>query len=406
MRILVVDDDNGKVVDVVKVVEQAGIDSSAIEVATTAASALKMLEANTYDLLVVDLVLPRRIGEPPIADGGAELVQKIHRSDSVRVPEFIVGLTADREALERSMVSFSNLLWSIELSGNDQTQWKVRLQQKLHHLRSREQQREPTGFEKVECDVLFVCALPEPELSELHKASEVSWEQCSFDFDSNLYWKSAFERDGRKITAFSTSLPQMGLVAASTAVSQAVRTLSPKVVVMSGICAGRKGDCELGDVIAASITWDYGSGKFIESDGVVVFEPAPIHVLVDATIQSCIKGICADPELVKKFYESCPGFRPGKPSKVHFGPMASGAAVQNYRDFFTGVADQNRKILGVDMEAFGVAWACHQSVSPCPKWLVVKGVSDFADGSKNNEFQSYSSFMSAKVAIEIALRTV
>ena len=51
MRILVVDDDNGKVVDVVKVVEQAGIDSSAIEVATTAASALKMLEANTYDLL-------------------------------------------------------------------------------------------------------------------------------------------------------------------------------------------------------------------------------------------------------------------------------------------------------------------------------------------------------------------
>ena len=294
MKILLVDDDNAKVVEVAKVVEDAGIDTSDIDVATTAATALKFLEAKTYDLLIVDLVLPRRVGEPPIANGGAQLVENVHRSDRVRIPEFIVGLTADSEALAKSRMSFSNLLWSIELSGHDQSQWKVRLQQKLQHLRSREQQREPVGFAGVDCDVLFVCALPEPELSELHKASNAKWEQCTFEFDSNLYWRATLETDGKTINAYSTSLPQMGLVSASTTVSQAVRTLSPELVIMSGICAGRKGDCELGDVIAASVTWDYGSGKFIEEEDGVFFEPAPVHVLVDAKVQTSITSICAN----------------------------------------------------------------------------------------------------------------
>jgi len=80
--------------------------------------------------------------------------------------------------------------------------------------------------------------------------------------------------------------------------------------------------------------------------------------------------------------------------------MASGAAVQNHKDFFDGIANQQRKILGVDMEAFGVAWACHQSFEPQPAWLIVKGVSDFADGTKNNDIQSFASYFSAKIALE------
>lgn len=399
MKILVVDDDNNKVVAVSRVVESAGVDLSSVEVATTAAGAMRKLEEEAYDLLVVDLVLPLRIGEAPSPGGGVQLVQAIHRSDRIKMPEFIVGLTADREALLASKEQFSNLLWSIELSGHDQSEWKLRLQQKILHLQAREAQRTAASTTPVECDVLFVCALLDPEIEQLHLASGAKWTQVSYQGDPTLYWTAILEIDGKRCRAHSTCLPQMGLVAAATGVSQAVRTLTPGMVVMTGICAGRKGDCDLGDVIAANITWDYGSGKFVEVEGRRAFEPAPVHVLCDASVQSRMKAMSADKELLRSYHQASPGFRPAREPKLHVGPLASGAAVQNYPEFFSGVADQNRKILGVDMEAFGVAWSCHQSIEPHPRWLIVKAVSDFADGSKNNEYQQYASFISARVAL-------
>jgi len=406
MKILIVDDENGKVVDISQVALDAGIKQDSIAVATTAATAMQLLKENYYDLLIVDLVLPLRVGENPDANGGVSLLKQAHRSEEIKAPEYILGLTVSEEALNASKSEFSDLLWSVELSGPSNGQWKFKLQQKIQHLVARENQREGLSIDgDIDCEVLFVCALLSPELDQLHKASGVQWTQVTFPSDPILYWKACLELDGRPIEAYSICLPQMGLVAAASGVSQATRTLRPNVVVMTGICAGRKGDCDLGDAIAASITWDYGSGKFVQSDDEVVFEPSPVHVLADARVQRAVSALIADNNKIEQFYLDCEGYRPSNVTKLHFGPMASGAAVQNHKEFFNGVANQNRKILGVDMEAFGVAWACHQSFEPQPKWLIVKGVSDFADGTKDNDIQSFASFFSAKVGLE-ALRSL
>lgn len=402
MKILVVDDDNNKVVEISNVIKEVGVDDNSMEVVTTAACAMKRLKSECFDLLIVDLLLPKRLGEAPVSDGGVTLIQSIHRSSEINTPEFIVGLTADEEAYKSSQEDFAKLLWTIELTGYDKTEWRLRLQQKILHLRQRELQRQTGSQESAECDVLFVCALSDPELEQLHIASGSEWSQVFYPGDSALYWKSTVSISGKTFQAHSTCLPQMGLVAAATSVSNALRTLKPKFVVMCGICAGRKDDCQLGDTIAASITWDYGSGKFVLDEAEeVVFEPAPVHVPVDPLLLSAVKGLSSENEKLEEIYHSCRGFRPSYVPKLRVGPMASGAAVQNYPDFFTSVADQNRKILGVDMEAFGVAWACYQCIDPSAKWLVVKGVSDFADGKKNNDFQKFSSFMSAKIAINV-----
>lgn len=400
MKILIVDDDNAKVVDISNVAQEAGVQQSSIEVATTAATAMRLLKENYYDLLIVDLVLPLRVGEFPDKSGGVNLLKQVHRADGIQTPEFIFGLTASEEALNASQNDFSNLLWNIELSGPSNGEWKFKLQQKIQYLIARENQNEGLSIERrVDCEVLFVCALLSPELVQLHKASGSEWEQVTFPSDPTLYWRASLELNGRTLEAYSICLPQMGLVAAATGVSQATRTLRPKIVMMTGICAGRKGDCDLGDAIAANITWDYGSGKFVQTGDGVEFEPAPVHVLLDASVLRALTALTANKDKLFEFYTDCPGYRPSDLPKLHIGPMASGAAVQNHKEFFDGVANQNRKILGVDMEAFGVAWACHHSFEPQPKWLIVKGVSDFADGTKDNNIQSFASFFSAKVAL-------
>lgn len=401
MNILIVDDENSKVVEITKIVRDSGVDSKAIQVVTTAAAAVSALKSGYYDLLIIDLVLPLRVGENPERTGGVSLLKQIHRSSEIQAPEFILGLTADEAALAESEDSFTDLLWSVGLSGHGNGEWKLRLQQKLQYLIARENQRHGSAVvRKMECDVLFVCALLDPELQQLHTASGAVWEKVTFPSDPIVYWRAQLEIGGRSLTAYSICLPQMGLVSAASSVSQATRTLGPKIVAMTGICAGRKGDCELGDAIAATVTWDYGSGKFVQKGDEVVFEPSPIQVISDAAVQSAITALIANKEKAQQFYNECSGYRTKLVPRIHKGPIASGAAVQNHKDFFSGVANQQRKILGVDMEAFGVAWACYQSFDPQPKWLVVKGVSDFADGTKEDDIQNFASYFSAKVCLD------
>lgn len=401
MKILVVDDENSKVVEITRVVQDSGVDPEVIQVVTTAAAAVHALKNGYYDLLIIDLVLPLRVGENPERSGGVSLLKQVHKSSEIQAPEFILGLTADEAALSESKVNFTDLLWSVELSGHGNGEWKLRLQQKLQHLIARKNWREGLAVDqKLECDILFVCALLDPELLQLHAASGVEWEKVTFPSDPTVYWKGQLILGGRSLVAYSMCLPQMGLVSAASGVSQATRTLAPKIVAMTGICAGRKGDCNLGDAIAATVTWDYGSGKFVQKDGDVVFEPSPIQVISDAAVQSAITALIADNGKAQQYYNEYSGYRTNTVPRIHKGPIASGAAVQNHVDFFSGVASQQRKILGVDMEAFGVAWACYQSFDPQPKWLVVKGVSDFADGTKEDNVQNFSSYFSARVCLD------
>ena len=70
------------------------------------------------------------------------------------------------------------------------------------------------------------------------------------------------------------------------------------------------------------------------------------------------------------------------------------------------MASQQRKILGVDMEAFAVAWAAHEATEPQPHWLIVKSVVDFADGTKDSRIQSFGSYLSAQIVLSAIERLV
>jgi nucleoside phosphorylase len=334
--------------------------------------------------------------------GGVELLKRIHRGGDVTPPEYIFGLTANLEAMEVSREEFASRSWQLEEVGATKTSWKLKLMEKLRYLKAREEyhllEADKTSNQKAEkYDVLLVCALQDPELSALLKATGNDWKVVTYAGDPHLYWQSELKWGTKTIRAVALCLPQMGLVAAGVSVSKAVTLFKPSVVAMSGICAGRKGDCNLGDAIGVNLTWDYGSGKFTDVDGAVVFEPAPFQAPASARVVSVLTEIRSNPAEIENIYRESPGYRPPDVPEFHVAPMGSGAAVQNHKEFFSGVATQQRKILGVDMEAFAVAWAAHEALEPQPHWLVIKSVVDFADGTKNSEIQGFGSYFSARL---------
>lgn len=119
---------------------------------------------------------------------------------------------------------------------------------------------------KQKVDVLLVTAV----YDEFEQVLEVStglvgggWiEEPHNDFDVR---RGHFERgEGQPpLVVVATFSPRMGGELTSAFAAQLLALYSPKVLAMSGICAGRRGEVALGDVIFAERMWNYESGKIV-----------------------------------------------------------------------------------------------------------------------------------------------
>ena len=65
--------------------------------------------------------------------------------------------------------------------------------------------------------------------------------------------------------------------------------------------------------------------------------------------------------------------------------------------------DQNRKVIAIEMEAYGVYLACRTSATPRPKCFAAKAVCDFGTPPKTDEHQRYAAYTSASFIYEFAL---
>ena len=57
-----------------------------------------------------------------------------------------------------------------------------------------------------------------------------------------------------------------------------------------------------------------------------------------------------------------------------------------------------RKLIGVEMETYGVYRACYESPDPKPRVVSFKAVCDFA-AEKTDSWQPYAAFMAAEFAV-------
>jgi nucleoside phosphorylase len=71
-----------------------------------------------------------------------------------------------------------------------------------------------------------------------------------------------------------------------------------------------------------------------------------------------------------------------------------------------GIRLQQRKLLGVEMELYGVFYAAGQAKRPKPKVLGLKGVCDYADDQKGDSMQAFAAYASAECMREFCERFV
>src|SRR4051794_32630680 len=94
MKVVVVDDDSIKYGRVSNVLIRAGVDGRDIAHAVCVSEALDLLRERNFDLMLLDVNLPRRLGDMPTRGGGLEVLRELSRDERYRRPYYIVGLTA------------------------------------------------------------------------------------------------------------------------------------------------------------------------------------------------------------------------------------------------------------------------------------------------------------------------
>jgi nucleoside phosphorylase len=171
---------------------------------------------------------------------------------------------------------------------------------------------------------------------------------------------------------------------------------------MLGIAAGIRGKIELGQLIAADPTWDYGSGKRVEESGKSRFQPSPHQLPLDPVVRERVRAVAEDRHFLSEIRKGWPAKMPPGEVEIAIGPLASGAAV--IADSATGLAvrEQHRSLIGIDMEAYAVHVACEEASKPRPVPFALKAVVDFADDEKSDDVQDYGAYVSATVMARVA----
>eukprot|EP01006_Ploeotia_vitrea_P045354 TRINITY_DN66936_c1_g1_i1.p1 TRINITY_DN66936_c1_g1~~TRINITY_DN66936_c1_g1_i1.p1 ORF type:complete len:433 (+),score=187.31 TRINITY_DN66936_c1_g1_i1:54-1352(+) len=211
-------------------------------------------------------------------------------------------------------------------------------------------------------------------------------------------------------------LQRMGSVESSTRASSALAALKPALVVSYGCAGGLYDEVKYCDVVIANQVMDVQQGEKQKDGGVVlpslnvVVPTGPVTMNAElimggrdqrtrkvykvAIYESLLRHLEKDEDVsrddMKKYFQlrdseikavfgdtSAKSFK--KPH-VHVGHTMSTSGVITDSSFKKRMQDKDRKVLCVEMEAYGVASACALAKTPL---VVVKGISDLADANKN-----------------------
>jgi nucleoside phosphorylase/CheY-like chemotaxis protein len=394
LKALIVEDDADKARQAEQGLREVGF--SQIDLAGNGISAKKLLRDTFYHLVVLDIALPTREHEEPDRRGGIALFNEVTARELYKQPRHFIGLTAYEEIFDEALSQLGAEAWSVILYDRTSSEWLQQLQIKARHIVA-SQLAEEQGQHFLS-DIGVVTALGDPELDAV-LALDWSWKEEADSSDATKYHLGLTSYNGASRKIVAAKAPGMGMAQAAILATKMLLHYRPRCVVMCGICAGVKSsDVNLGDVLVANPSWDYGSGKRLVKAGVRTFEPAPQPFVLSTRIRGLVESLQDRSDLLHSLRGSFQGQKPDSTLRILIGPVASGAAVLADEKIIESLkSQQNRKLLGIDMESYGVMAAGSEVSAPRPEALIIKGVSDFADSAKNDAYRHYAAYTSASI---------
>jgi nucleoside phosphorylase len=249
-------------------------------------------------------------------------------------------------------------------------------------------------------DICIVCALYEEAQAVLNEFSTlcgVFFTKAFSSLDRYEYRHTAIHNFyGESLTVLVTWLSNSGPTQTGLDLKPFLLEFRPRFVAMTGICAGDREKVKLGDIVVAEYAYHYEEGKIIaEPDGSLHHLPGMQTAASTSQVIHYLHGFEGWKEPLREMmrHKLNRQLRAKDEPRCVIAPMASGMAVRQDNPFPWLKKKYNRNTTALDMEAASF-YRTLRAVSHI-HGLVVKGVCDYADMTKNDAYHDYAARASA-----------
>lgn len=407
LSILIIEDTPEKIAAIKGIISEtiSGYTEYKVEVVQDIKNASLRLAKDCYDLMLVDMYIPYEWeNNNPDPRYAIEFIQQLHADEELHVPFSILAITKIEDIdsnIKRKLEQ--QAIFLLQYSVNSDV-WKLQLRNRLKILLAAK--RNIFYRSEYDYDVAIINALQTPEHSQLKSVFGDGWRRVMFPLDdfNNYYEKVIETKDRQSVRCVVTYANQMASIASASLATKMIYNFRPKYLFMTGIAAGISQETmNYGDILIASEVFDGASGKIRtnKESGQPVFEPDIRQKPIDAELLNIFNRLQSDRNLLTSIYEAYP-ITTGKPNtqlSIHIGPIASvPAVISNKQEIDKLKIQGERKLKGVEMEAYGMFYAACNAIKPLPKFVAtLKSISDFADAEKNDLYQEYAAFTSASL---------
>ena len=336
-----------------------------------------------FDLILLDLLVPRSAKDSTVEDHHAQLVEATRHFHSKSFSTPAIVLT--RHSLDEGDFVYNlNLVDINVIPYTDHGEWRDALKFKLLAAQPRKK-----------FDVVIVCAL-EKEVEAFEGLCD-AWGPVKTI--SGLICR---EMQISHCKTVIVRAQRMGLVSAAVTAALALERFEPRLICMSGICGGVAGESNIYDLLVTQICHQHDAGKWSTTG----FKAEHFDVQLEVAVHNKLVEVASDKALPTHLLHDLDAGKTEIPEgkeriscDIKTGvPTSSGSAVIAEDGKTATLAVGQRKLAGFDMEVYSIFEAARHATKRTA-FFAAKAVVDDGGKNKGDSFHRVACLLSAKFVV-------
>ncbi len=354
---------------------------------------LKEIRTVKYDVLILDLIVPDRIGEEA---NNNDCIQEISTRNDINKPTCIIVLSQFDDHIKVQKETNSGLALAFIKYEQDSKDWENELRKKITFVNEIKISINQQQSQENEYDALIICALSEEFEGVKSAWSNVTWTQIKRDKYPYVIQTAKVPTSTGVISVMLACVNKAGVQGTSSICAALLSTYSIKHIFMTGICAAIKdNDVSLGDICIMRSALHHNTGKLKTQDnGSASLTPEIIHENASESLLNSLAQINLSTlaDSVTRELKEKNLFSSRQNIRIHHSDNITTSFVVADNKYAQDFKLSSRKIDCVDMECYGLYGTAKQFNN---KAICIKSVTDFADVEKGDNFHKQCCYSSA-----------
>ena len=348
------------------------------------------LNRTKFDLIVTDLMVPLFPDCAEEQDVSRRLIENVRDFDCPNFKTPVIAITKYDAVAESNFSDLNKYDITVITYEEHRDDWRNAFTRKIKSC-----------IPSVKYEFVIVCAL---------EKEAASYEEAGYKVSSStsLHGMSCRTIEIEQKVGIIITPPRMGLVNSAILCSRAIDLFHPRLICMSGICAGIEGKANIYDVVIPEVCHQHDSGKWTKNG----FVPEMYSIQLMHPTMLKIKEIISQKDFNESLSQGTSLAKNEFPSdendlnfNVYLAPTSSGSAVVADETMLEEVKSQHRKMTAFEMESYALYESARQSLLT-PIYFSAKSVVDNGDQNKSDAYHRAASLLSAKAVYEIIRRGI